>query len=303
MKLLLTGASGFLGKRIQKELKELFQIIDLGRKEPSTIICDLGEEIPIINEQIDFVVHCAGKAHVIPKSKEEADAFFNINHKGTNRLLSGLDKAPCLPKTFVFISTIAVYGKDKGENIKEETPLFGQTPYALSKIQAEKDLEKWSKLNNVKLIILRLPLVVDTDPPGNLGAMKRAIQKGFYPTIGGNQAKKSAVLARDVAMLLPTILDKEGIYNLTDDQDPKFIDIEKAISQAVNKKIKLSIPLSLLKLGGRAGSLIEKTKLRFPINTFKVDKITESLTFSCEKAKKELGWKPNSVLPFIEKNI
>ena len=77
--------------------------------------------------------------------------------------------------------------------------MLGGTPYADSKIQAEELLREWGKLNNVNMLILRLPLLVGENPPGNLGSMIRAIKKGYYFRIGDGSARRSMVLAEDIA--------------------------------------------------------------------------------------------------------
>jgi len=74
-----------------------------------------------------------------------------------------------VPESFIFVSTVAVYGCETGEDIDENHPLKGNTPYALSKIQAEKFLTEWCHTNNVKLGIIRPSLIAGPNPPGNLG--------------------------------------------------------------------------------------------------------------------------------------
>lgn len=95
-----------------------------------------------------------------------------------------------IPKAFIFISSVAVYGCDSGENITEEHSLDGTTPYALSKIKAEKYLEGWCIMHNVKLSILRPSLIAGPNPPGNLGAMIRGIRNGKYLSIAGEKPGK-----------------------------------------------------------------------------------------------------------------
>lgn len=103
-------------------------------------------------------------------------------------LLRGLEKNK-LPKEFVFISSLAVYGKEEEVNINENYPLNAKDPYVLSKINSEKLIQDWCKKDNVICTILRLPLLVGESPPGNLGAMIKA-NKGYYFNIGGDKAKK-----------------------------------------------------------------------------------------------------------------
>lgn len=111
---------------------------------------NIADTVPTLNESFDVVLHAAGKAHVVPKSGEERKLFFDINYQGTVNLCKELELSG-IPKAFIFISTVAVYGLDFGENITEDHPLNGYTPYALSKIQAEEFLTDWCARNNITL--------------------------------------------------------------------------------------------------------------------------------------------------------
>ncbi|HMQ48389.1 MAG TPA: NAD-dependent epimerase/dehydratase family protein [Saprospiraceae bacterium] len=289
--LLLTGANGFLGQEIQTCLKDEFQIITLGRSPESTVICDLAKQVPAIPLAIDIVVHCAGKAHIVPRSSSEKEDFFKVNTAGTQHLLKGLEQLPRLPEQIIFISTVAVYGLDSGELITEEAPLLGESPYAKSKIAAEKELLDWGHRHQVSVLILRPPLIVGKNAPGNLAALRNAIQKGYYVRIACNEARKSVVLASDIAQLIPKVRGKSGVYNLSDGVHPKFSAIEDQVAKELKKPIRWSIPLWVLKTAARLGGFLPG----FPLNTARLDKMTNSLTFSDALARKELGWQPKGV--------
>lgn len=291
-KVLLTGASGFLGQSIQPTLSKIYYMDNLGRGKDFNICCDLSTEVPIMTSIYDIVVHIAGKAHSIPNSDLEIQDFYNVNFEGTKNLCLGLEKAG-VPKAFIFISTVAVYGCESGELINEEHPLNGATPYALSKIKAEQFLVEWAKEHNVILSILRPSLIAGPNPPGNLGAMINGINSGKYLSINGGKAKKSVVMAQDIANLIPLLIDKGGVYNVCDSNNPSFRDLELLITTQLGKSKPLNLPLWLAKAFGLLGDCMGKYA---PINSSKVEKITSTLTFSNEKIKKELDWKPLDVL-------
>src|SRR5690606_24129185 len=102
----------------------------------------------------------------------------------TRNLCRALEGLGNVPKSFIFISSVAVYGLQEGEGVGENHPLNGTTPYAESKILAESWLKQWAAENNVILSILRLPLIVGPNPPGNLGAMINGIKSRKYLSIG-----------------------------------------------------------------------------------------------------------------------
>jgi nucleoside-diphosphate-sugar epimerase len=297
MKLLLTGSTGFLGKSIVKELVNSYDFFSLSRTSGDYIV-SLESDIPYFKHKFDLVVHAAGKAHSFPRTVVEKQQFHDVNVLGTRNLLKGLDKVG-LPKQFIFISSVSVYGQESGTNINEEYPLQAKDSYGLSKIEAEILVTNWCKQNNVVCTILRLPLLVGENPPGNLDAMLRAIEKGYYFNIGGGKARKSMVLVQDVTAFIPIVASVGGVYNLTDGFHPSFYELSSAISLNKNKKIPFNLPLILAKTIGYFGDLLEK---KAPINSLKIKKIISNLTFDDAKARDVLNWNPQSVLEYLKRN-
>ncbi len=292
MKLLLTGSSGFIGNNIKMLLQNKYQLKTLGLSLNDDYNINLSKNIPIIGEKYDIVFHAAGKAHTTPKSEAEKKAFFDVNLQGTKNLCTALENCG-VPKSFIYISSVAVYGCEYGENITEETPLNGKTPYALSKIMAEKFLVEWCAKNKVILSIIRPSLVAGPNPPGNLGAMINGIKTRKYVRISGGKARKSVLMVQDIANIVPLLAEKGGIYNVCDSYQPSFRELEELIALQLGKSIPLSIPYPLAKVVAKSGDYLGGNA---PINTIKLSKITKSLTFSNEKARKELGWTPLNVL-------
>lgn len=292
MKLLFTGASGFLGHNVCPILTQKYEITTIGLSEEDTYTVNMAKEIPGLKESYDVVLHAAGKAHVVPRTEAEKQAFYDVNLQGTKNLCMALENSG-IPKAFIFISTVAVYGCEFGCDITEEHPLNGNTPYALSKIQAETFLTEWCQNNGVTLGIIRPSLIAGPNPPGNLGAMIRGIQTGRYLSIAGGKARKSVLMVQDIARLLPLLIEKGGIYNVCDDYNPSFHELEALIANQLGKMLPISIPYGLAKGLALLGDCLGN---KAPINSLKLDKITKSLTFSNKKAKKELGWQPLNVL-------
>jgi nucleoside-diphosphate-sugar epimerase len=289
VRILLTGSTGFLGKSILHEIENQHEILSIGRHEGGDYTYDIEKKIPPL-PLVDIVVHAAGKAHSIPRLEEQEQIFFKVNTLGTQNLIHALESN--LPKTFIFISTVATYGLDSGNKISENSPLLGKTPYAQSKIKAEKYLLEWGEKFNVKILILRLPLVVGLNPPGNLGKMINGIKRRTYFTIGGGRARKSMVLAEDVAKLIAECPDVSGIYNLTDGYHPSFAELESMICEQLQRPKPFNLSLGLAKLLGKMGDFIPV----FPVNSDTINKITQDLTFSDLKARQHLGWNPSRVI-------
>ena len=290
-KMLFTGGAGFLGRNIVHILEQSYQVTTCGTSDREMIKTDLSKDIPHLNEIYDIVVHAAGKAHVIHTISEEENAFYAVNYEGTKNLCAALEKAG-VPKSFIFISTVAVYGCEYGELISETHPLCGSTPYAKSKIMAEEYLIKWCERNGVILTILRSSLLAGINPPGNLGDMIRGIRKGCYVNIAGGKVKKSIMMAEDIATLIPLVEDKGGIFNVCDTEPLSFGELSQLIAGQLGKRRPVSLPYWSVKCLALIGDM---TGGRFLIDSKRLKKLTQSLTFSNLKAVETLGWQPLKV--------
>lgn len=294
--ILLTGGSGFLGREIIDTLDGRYRFITLGRQSPGSggrhMAADLTSGMIINLPAVSYVIHCAGKAHGMADTAVDRDDFYKVNFQGTVNLCQSLEKAATIPEALVFISTVAVYGKEEGVLIPENSPLDGDSSYARSKIMAEIFLQEWCDEHKVKLSILRLPLIAGANPRGNLKAMINGIRSGRYFSIGNVNARKSIVWAKDIAAILPTVAETGGIYNLTDGDHPTFQELEHYIARGLGKKDPWKIPLPVAKLLAVAGDLFGD---KFPVNSGKLKRITSTLTFSDVKARKMLNWKPSVV--------
>lgn len=292
-KLLFTGASGFLGHNTLPLFYNMYDVVHtIGLGDEDDIKFNLAKEVPPINTYYDVVLHACGKAHVVPKTESEKQAFYDVNYQGTVNLCTALEKVGA-PAALIFISTVAVYGCEYGDLITEEHPLEGTSPYADSKIKAEKYLVEWCSKNGVKLGILRPSLLAGKNAPGNLGAMVNGIRKGFYMNIAGGKVIKSILMAEDIARLVPLLEEKGGIYNICDTRQPSFGEISESVARQLGKGKPLSIPYWMAWGMAKVGDLLGN---RAPINSYKLEKMMKSLTFSNEKARRELGWEPMDVL-------
>jgi len=290
----MTGASGFLGRVIQSRKQE--PLLTVGRSETNSIQCDLSRDIPVLPDGLEYVIHCAGKAHNIPQPIEDVDEFFRVNLNGAKNLVEGIERSKSNVKSFTFISTVAVYGRQEGYNLNESTPLNGSSPYAKSKLKAERFLSGWSSGRGTLMLILRLPLIAGSNPPGNLGAMIEGIRSGRYLSINRGKARKSMVLASDIARLVMNSNRQAGIYNLTDRYHPRVSELEGLISKQLKKSPPCNIPLSFAKLFGKCGDVLGDW---FPVNTQKINTLTKNLMFNDDKAVKELDWKPKRVIDHL----
>lgn len=287
--IVITGHSGFLGKEIKKAFDSK-SYCTLGRSN-SDIICDLILDIPKIID-CETIIHSAGMAHFVPVNDADKQKFIDTNVIGTENLLKGLEIFG-IPRKFVFISSVSVYGLNYGIEIDEESELNSSDPYGKSKIEAETLIINWCIKYNVKFTILRLPLVIGSKPPGNLGSMIKAIRSGYYFNISNGNAKKSMVLASDVSKSILSAAEIGGIYNLTDGYHPSFYELSNLIARQFGRKFVPNMPFYLAKSLAITGDILGSN---IPINSDKLKKITSTLTFNDLKARNAFGWNPTPVL-------
>ena len=291
-KLLFTGGTGFLGQNVKPLLDQQYEVTTCGITSDDVIKANLAKEVPELPEQYDIVLHACGKAHVVPRTEAEKQAFYDVNYQGTVNLCAALERVG-VPRALIFISTVAVYGCEFGNLITEDHPLGGTSPYADSKIKAEKYLEKWCSDHQVKLSILRPSLLAGKDAPGNLGSMVNGIKNGFYMNIAGGKVVKSILMAEDIARLVPLVAEKGGVYNVCDTRQPSFGEISMSIARQLGKGKPMDIPYWMAWCMAKIGDFLGN---KAPFNSYKLEKMTKSLTFSNDKARKELGWEPMNVL-------
>lgn len=186
---LITGASGFIGKALVKALNEKgFETYGIGRSLVSDfygtkyIQMDLEKELPskLILEKITSVVHLAGQAHGKGHpERQHLDGFRLANLLPTIELAK-LSIASGV-KRFIFVSSIGVHGRQThGIPISEDSSFSPYSPYTMSKYEAEEALRKlFNETTESELVIVRPPLVYSIDAPGNFKSLLRIVRSGF----------------------------------------------------------------------------------------------------------------------------
>jgi nucleoside-diphosphate-sugar epimerase len=298
---LVTGASGFLGRHLVSQLlADGWSVASAGvaaLPDVPHIPFDLSGKQPAPRlDAVDCVFHLAGLAHRVPRTPAEADEFFLINARGTERVLDAFTNPPA---AFLLVSTVAVYGRETGEALTEETMLDAKDPYGRSKIEAETAVRRWAERTGNRAAILRLPLVIGSTAPGNFGRMVEAIRRGRYAGIGSGDARRSMVLASDVAGIASKAASAGGTYHLTDGCHPSFAELENALSHSLGRRRPPHIPMPVAKALAFGGDLLERTGKRMPFSSRTLEKMTASLTFSDQRARNALGWSPRRVVDAI----
>ncbi|WP_321281291.1 NAD-dependent epimerase/dehydratase family protein [Marinifilum fragile] len=302
MRVLISGASGFLGGYIVKLAEnKKWDFDSIGIHETDNIKCDLSKEFTKELGTYDYVIHAAGKAHMIPKSNKDSEQFYNVNFEGTKNLLKAIADLDQLPKAILFVSSVAVYGLETGDFIKETECNNATDPYGRSKALAEEYIVEWGKTNNVRVVIIRPPLLIGKNAPGNLAAMIKGIKTGKYANIRGGHAKRSMVLVEELVEFFPKLLEVEGVFNLTDGYNPSFKELSMKIGNHFMQTRILNIPKPIDTVLAKIGDFISFIfRKPVPFNSRQLTKMTNNLTFDDSKAR-AIGWNPSNVLNTTKK--
>jgi nucleoside-diphosphate-sugar epimerase len=264
MKVLVSGAEGFVGRAIVDEILEnKFQIYQLANVKPWSIKIKKDENIYRVDisnyenlsaafetVELDVFIHSAGLAHKFGKQKKED--FWKINVLGTENAakLAVFTKA----RHFVLISSVAVYGsqttKSKGSNpetkgITETAECNPQGTYAASKFESERIAKRICEENGIALTILRLTTVTGEGDKGNVARLINAIDGKRFVWIGNGDNLKSLIYKGDVAKACIKVIgrtDGTQIYNITG-ETVKMKRIVAEICERLGEKMpKLMIP-------------------------------------------------------------
>ena len=237
MKILVSGATGFLGKALIPMLRKKHEVYTLSTSfssDPKHFKIDLRKpfKIPL---KFDVVIHLAAKIyytwlpwfHNFKKLKE-------VNVEGTKNLINA-----CETEYFIYVSTLSVYNLKDRENI-EKNPIHPKCFYGLTKYQGELICQRLSKIKKFKLLIIRFPMIYDFKDPRR--ETKLFIK--FYPFLKFLkpllQKKINVMERRKAVKLILNFLEekREGIVNVKGDVIPlvKFIErIEKFKNQLQNE--------------------------------------------------------------------
>ncbi len=299
LKILVTGASGFVGKYLCTELVGQGKSIRVASRSVNmwaeNIEAALIAEIDGMTDWctaltgVDSIVHLAARVHVI--GDVEADpltAFRRVNVDGTLNLAR--QAAAAGVRRFIFISSIGVNGNGNERPFTEEDMPNPQEPYALSKFEAEQGLRMLAKKTNMEVVIIRPPLVYGINAPGNFANMLnviRCIAKLHLPLpLGAINNERSLVAVQNLVSFIIMCLHHPAAANQTflvaDGVDVSTPELLHACAAALRVNLwLLAIPQQWLELG--ASLLCKQAVAR---------KLYGSLQVDITKARTVLGWKP-----------
>ena len=242
----------------------------------------------------DVVFHLAGIVHSVPGTKEEERKFYQVNVEGTRNLLEAAKKNRV--KRVVFYSTVGVYGRDSDFHGDELSPCKPDSVYAKSKYLAERLVLNSSNSGGPEGVVLRFPVVYGPLDRGNVGRLIEAVKKKLFFYFDDGNCLRSMISSRNAAeAALKAAFEPKAaneVFCVTDGRDYTMNKLVVCICHALGTNWRpWHVPVKTAELAGKIGDLLEKvTPFSLPINSDRVRKLSRPLTFSCEKAKKVLGY-------------
>jgi nucleoside-diphosphate-sugar epimerase len=303
MRVLITGATGFIGGEIASKLSsEKFEVVGLSRNnseqktEFKILQADITNEEEVgriaLGESFDAVIHCAGLAHQF--GIVEKERFENVNVKGTRNILELAVKANA--EHFIFFSSTAVYGLQNNP-MDERSECNPENFYAESKLKAEAICREICEKNKIFLTIFRPPPVLGERGIGNVPRLIEAIDKSRFFWVGGGENRKTMIYVGDIAdaclMLLKEKRNGTEIFNLAS-EPVKMRTLVSIISEKLKKKVlPLSIPAILPKLIFGLNSKIFNLKI---INRYSptFEKWLSEDVYLADKIREVYGFEPKT---------
>ena len=263
MNVLITGASGFVGRTLIANLsaQNKFKVSGSVRAFSKFPVGDVHVVIRDIDgdtswqsalQGIDVVVHAAARVHVMRDSVADPLAEFRrVNVAGSLNLARQAIAAGV--KRFVYLSSIKVNGEGTvpGKPYTADDKPQPQDPYGISKAEAEQALRGLAEASPMELVIIRPPLVYGPGVKANFLSMMRWLWRGVPLPFSMTRNKRSFVALDNLVDLIVTCMESPAAANQTflvsDGDDLSTSELLQAMGEALGKPVRLfPIPIWLL---------------------------------------------------------
>jgi nucleoside-diphosphate-sugar epimerase len=297
MKILITGATGFVGAALCRRMRdEGWQVrgavrslsdherlprgveaVPVGSIGPATVWADA-------MAGVDIVVHLAARTHVTrEKAPDPLKAYRSINVEGTDRLAR--DAAESGVKCFIYLSSVKVNGEGKAAPYTELDVPAPEDPYGISKWEAEQALHRIADKTGMELVIIRPPLVYGPGVKANFLDLITIVKRGIpLPFAGVNNRRSLIYLGNLVDAIISVCIHPDAAgrtYLVSDGADVSTPELVRNIAGALGRPARLfSFSAHFMRF---AGKLLGKTSA--------IERLLGSLAVDTSKIQRELDWK------------
>lgn len=296
MNILITGIHGFVGSNLVNALKRHHTIFGLDIVAPAKDGVERTYSWADLDNgrlpRVDAIIHLAGKAHDT-KNRSAAEVYFQVNTGLTKKIFDYFSAHPETGKFIFFSSVKAAVDKVPGEVLYEDIEPCPVGPYGESKVKAEnyirEQLERRREIyDGREIVILRPCMIHGPGNKGNLNLLYGFVKKGLPWPLGAFENRRTFTSIDNLTFVISGMLSKNiesGIYNMADDEPLSTNELIDVICSAMGKKARIiRMGRKLITAAARSGDF-----LHLPLNSFRLNKLTENYVVSNQKIKKALG--------------
>jgi len=301
MNVILTGATGFIGSFLAKQLvnqghhlivlgRQNFEFFDEGIEQHPCYLQDLTGLSTAIFLDVDCVIHSAARAHKPNDRSDDSLAEYRRITRDATLNLARL-ASDCGVERFIYLSSIKVNGEQTSPRckFKPHDDFTSFDPYAISKYEAENGLLELAANTGLEVIIIRPPLVYGPNVKANFASLIRWVNKGIPLPFGAIENKRSLIALENLIDFILLCADKSRspnaaneIFLVSDGEDVSTSTLLRRVARAYGVKSRLfPMPVSLLRL---VAKFIGKGSM--------ADRLFGNLQVDSSKAFDVLGWKP-----------
>jgi nucleoside-diphosphate-sugar epimerase len=277
MNIAITGASGFVGTNLKNYLKSSHQ---------SELLCVRYKPNQQFEINTDALIHLAGKAHDLKKVSNPQE-YYEANFELTKQLFDAFLNSEA--GVFVFMSTVKAVADEVKKILTEDEIPNPKTHYGIAKLQAENYILSKELPSGKRVYILRPCMIHGPGNKGNLNLLYSLVSKGFPWPLGAFENQRSFLSIDNLCFVIKELLTQNeipsGIYNVADDEPLSTNELIQLIAVSQNKHARIlhiskGFITRMAKLGDR---------LHLPLNSERLQKLTESYVVSNAKIKKAIG--------------
>ena len=298
MKAMVTGASGFIGRKLCSVLGVAgFEVVPVFRasqaslslRTPKAVIVksiDATTEWASELNGIDVVIHLAAKVHVMHSGEaDDLGSLRELNVEGTRNIARRAAQSGV--KRFIYLSSVKVNGEATSDSpFRFDQPTNPQDCYGLSKMQAEDVLREIEAATNLEVVIIRSPLVYGPGVKGNILALINIIREGIPLPLGAVINRRDLVSIYNLCDLIRVCCLRASAagktFLVSDGESISTTEMIRHIAKGLDRKARLfPVPIWVLKLAAGLFGQAEK-----------VEKLTGDLQIDMSPTQQILDWKP-----------
>ena len=292
-RIVITGAAGFVGTNLKAYLKTSHEVFSM------SVRFHANQDLKV---EGDAFIHLAGKAHDLKKVSQPQD-YYDANFELTKQLFDAFLVSEA--RVYIFMSTVkaaadivdGVLTEEGIVNSKSQIPnstvepAEPKTHYGIAKQIAEQYILSQDLPEGKRVYILRPCMIHGPGNKGNLNLLYHLVAKGLPWPLGAFENQRSFLSIENLCFVIKELLENEaipsGVYNVADDETLSTNELIELLGETLEKPVKiLNISQNVIRFLARIGDV-----LPLPLNSERLQKLTESYVVDNSKLKQALGAK------------